>query len=381
MKLFEYQSMGLLAEYGIPTPRYGTASDRDEACRIAESLGGRSVVKAQVLAGGRGKAGGVKLAGNAGEAGNAAVDILAMTIQDMKVKKVIVSQRFDIAKEFYLGCVVNRDARSAEIIFSGSGGIDIEEISVTAPEKIIRIPADPAAGLDETAVMKGMAAQFENSGLLDQAVSITKGLYRLFSEKDCSLVEINPLALLADGRGLVAADAKIVIDDNALFRHPEREAMRNPDEESRDESDARKAGLSFVSMDGYIGCMVNGAGLAMATMDLIRNSGGEAANFLDVGGSSNPQKVVDAVDILLRNKKIRAILMNIFGGITRCDDIAKGVIMARDRIGIPVPFVIRLIGTNDVEAREMLAREGFQAHEDLTSAVRMAVRAARGEGM
>jgi len=378
MKLFEYQSMELLAEYGIPTPRHGTAADPDEASRIAEGLGGRSVVKAQVLTGGRGKAGGVRLVGSAAEARSAAADILAMTIRDMRVNRIMVSERLEIAREFYLSCVVNRDAKSAEIIFSGSGGVDIEETSATAPEKIIHVSVDPVAGPDEQEVRSGMAAHLDGT-LLDRAVSITRDLYRLFSEKDCSLVEINPLVLLGDGRGLVAADAKIVIDDSALFRHPELEAMRNPEEDSRDEIDARKAGLSFVSLDGYIGCMVNGAGLAMATMDLIRNFGGEAANFLDVGGSSNPQKVVDAIEILLRNRKIRAILMNIFGGITRCDDIAKGVILARDTIGIPVPFVIRLIGTNDVEAREMLAREGFQAHEDLSSAVRMVVAAARGE--
>ena len=378
MKLFEYQSMELLAEYGIPTPRHGTAADPDEASRIAEGLGGRSVVKAQVLTGGRGKAGGVRLVGSAAEARSAAADILAMTIRDMRVNRIMVSERLEIAREFYLSCVVNRDAKSAEIIFSGSGGVDIEETSATAPEKIIHVSVDPVAGPDEQEVRSGMAAHLDGT-LLDRAVSITRDLYRLFSEKDCSLVEINPLVLLGDGRGLVAADAKIVIDDSALFRHPELEAMRNPEEDSRDEIDARKAGLSFVSLDGYIGCMVNGAGLAMATMDLIRNFGGEAANFLDVGGSSNPQKVVDAIEILLRNRKIRAILMNIFGGITRCDDIAKGVILARDTIGIPVPFVIRLIGTNDVEAREMLAREGFQTHEDLSSAVRMVVAAARGE--
>ena len=376
MKLFEYQSMRILREYGIPAPRGQVAENPDEAARITGELGGRGVVKAQVLTGGRGKQGGVKVVRSPDEARDAAARILALTIHGIPVRAVMVAEAIDIVSEFYAGVVVNRNARRAEFVFSDAGGIEIEEVAAAAPEKIIRIPADPFSGLDESALRAAVGPSFRSGEALDQAIPIMLAMYRLFTERDCSLMEINPLAFTVGGR-LVALDAKIEIDDNSLLKHPDLESLRNPEEYSADEIDARNGGLSFVGLDGNIGCMVNGAGLAMATMDLVKHFGGEPANFLDVGGSSSPQKVVDAIRILLRNVKTAAILMNIFGGITRCDDIAKGVIMARDAIGIPIPFIIRMIGTNDAQAREMLTRENFHTHEDLSSAVRMAVEAAR----
>jgi succinyl-CoA synthetase beta subunit len=379
MKLYEYQSARLLAEYGLPVPHGELARDPDEAFRIAERLGGNVVIKAQVLVGGRGKAGGVKVVHSPVEAKRAAGTILAMTIHDLPVGKLLVTGAVDIEREFYASVVVNRGAIRAECVFSAAGGIEIEETATSSPESIRHIPVDPFGGIDGRILREELKASFGTEGLLDQAVSIIDGMYRLFREKDCSLVEVNPLVLTRSGR-LMAIDAKIIIDDNALVKHPELEKLQNPEEHSRDEIDARSAGLSFVSLDGSIGCMVNGAGLAMATMDLIKHFGADPANFLDVGGSSNPQKVVDALTILMRNSKIKAILMNIFGGITRCDDIAKGILLARKSIDIRVPFVIRLIGTNDAPAREMLTREGLHAYDDLSEAVKKVIEAARTGG-
>jgi succinyl-CoA synthetase beta subunit len=379
MKLYEYQSGTLLAEYGLPVPHGELARDPGEAFRIAERLGGNAVIKAQVLAGGRGKAGGVKVVQSPEEARSVAGTILAMTIHGLPVKMLLVTEAVDIEREFYVSVVVNRGAKRAECVFSAAGGIEIEETAASSPETIRHIPIDPFSGIDGRLLRKELKASFGKKELLDQAVSIIEGMYRLFSEKDCSLVEVNPLVLTRSGR-LMAIDAKIIIDDNALIKHPELGGLQNPEEHSRDEIDARSAGLSFVSLDGSIGCMVNGAGLAMATMDLIKHFGADPANFLDVGGSSNPQKVVDALTILMRNRKIRAILMNIFGGITRCDDIAKGILLARKSIEIRVPFVIRLIGTNDTQAREMLTREGFHAYNDLSEAVKKVIEAARKQG-
>ncbi|TAL37746.1 MAG: ADP-forming succinate--CoA ligase subunit beta [Spirochaetes bacterium] len=376
MKLFEYQARGLLRAHGIPVPRDELTRDPDTAAAITERMGGTSVIKAQVLAGGRGKAGGVKLVRSPEEARAQAARILSMEIEGMRVEKVLVSEAADIAHEYYLGIVVNRNARRAEIVFSAAGGIDIEEVARTSTDRIARIPIDPFGGIDEAAVRAGLGPSFPGEGLLDDAVSIVRKLYALFTEKDCSLVEVNPLVRTGGGE-LLAVDAKIVIDDNALAKHPELVSLRNREEYGDDELDAQAAGLSLVGLDGSIGCMVNGAGLAMATMDLIKHFGERPANFLDVGGSSNPQKVVDALGILLRNRNIKAILMNIFGGITRCDDIAKGVILAREKIEIPVPFVIRLIGTNEELGRAMLVDAGFHAYNDLSEAVQRVIEAAR----
>jgi succinyl-CoA synthetase beta subunit len=345
-------------------------SDAREAAAATQRWGGQAVVKAQVLTGGRGKAGAIRVVSSSREAEAAARDILPMSVRGFPVRQVLVTERLDIRAEYYAGVTVDREAKSIVLIFSEAGGMEIEEIAAKEPEKIRRF--DVAHGTEQ------LSDSFPNAFLRDQAETIVDAMSRLFREKDCSLVEINPLALTAQGR-LVAADAKIVLDDNALFRHPELLELRNPEEHTADELEAREAGLSFVSLSGEIGCMVNGAGLAMATMDGIKLAGGSPANFLDVGGSSNPQKVLDAMRILLRNQGLKAILVNIFGGITRCDDIAQGILMARDTLRIDVPMVIRLIGTNEEQARQMLEKAGLIVARRMTDAIQEAVRCVRGE--
>jgi succinyl-CoA synthetase beta subunit len=257
--------------------------------------------------------------------------------------------------------------------------MEIEEVAVRDPQKIVRFPLDTASGLVRERHFAALARVFPTAELAEQAWSIVGGMYRLFSDKDCSLVEINPCALSAEDGRLVAADAKVIFDDNALYKHPELEAMRSREEYGEEEMDARANGLSYVSLDGSIGCIVNGAGLSMATMDLIKYFGGSPANFLDVGGSSNPEKVLNALRIILKNPRVTAVLINIFGGITRCDDIARGILMARERLAIPVPLVIRLIGTNEKEGRALLSEAGIDAYDDLTKAVQGVV-ARSGKG-
>lgn len=376
MKLFEYQAMEMLRESGIPVPHGEIADNAEDAASITAQMGGRSVIKAQVLAGGRGKAGGVKAADSPAKAREIAASILAKKLQGLSVTRVLVAERVDIQREYYMSVAVNRDEKRIECVFSASGGIDIEETAKNDPAAIHRIPAHPTMGISDTLLNREFEKYFNTAGIRMQAVSMAKRLYGLLISSDALLIEINPLAYTGEHR-FIALDGKIIIDDNAMMKHPEYEKMRNPEESSRDEIDARNAGLSFVSLDGAIGCMVNGAGLAMATMDLIKHFGGEPANFLDVGGSSNPQKVVDALAILMRNRKLQAILMNIFGGITRCDDIARGVLQARKTMEIPVPFIIRLVGTNDELARKMLEGEGLHAYTDLAEAVAETVEAAK----
>ncbi|HCM28546.1 MAG: succinate--CoA ligase subunit beta [Treponema sp. GWB1_62_6] len=376
MKLFEYQSASLLSEYGIPVPHGEIARDPATAAEIIGRHGGTGVLKAQVLTGGRGKAGGVKLIRVGDDALKAATAILGMTIKENPVNALYVTEMTEIKKEYYISVVVDRNAKCSQLIFSSAGGMEIEEIAATAPEKIGRHPIDPFTGLDEASLRRTFETSFETGMLAYQALAIARNVYRLFKEKDCSLVEINPLALTAEGT-LVALDAKIVIDDNALALRPELEVFRNPEEYSRDEIDARTASLSFVSLGGRIGCIVNGAGLAMATSDLIKYYGEEPANFLDIGGSSNSRKVVHALTILMRNPQVSAILMNIFGGITRCDDIAKGVIMAKESLDIRVPFVIRLIGTNDELGRRILGDQGLEAYTDLNEAIKKVISEAK----
>jgi succinyl-CoA synthetase beta subunit len=349
-----------------------------EAADVARRIGRPVVVKAQVLTGGRGKAGGVKAAPDAAGAAEAARKILGMDIRGFRVDSVLVVEAVDIVKEFYAAFTVDRAARGATFIFSRSGGMDIEEVAAREPEKICTLPVAGAAGPTPEQLAGVMRGAFPSPAVAEAACELARKLYRLFREKDCSLVEINPLALTRGG-ALLAADAKIVLDDNGVALRPELEAMRNPEEYTADEIEARQAGLSFVSLDGEIGCMVNGAGLAMATMDAIKLFGGRPANFLDVGGSSNPQKVLDAMRILLRNPKLKAILVNIFGGITRCDDIARGLLMARKELNIRVPMVIRLIGTNEQQGHALLREAGLIATAGMTDAVRAAV-AAQGEG-
>jgi succinyl-CoA synthetase beta subunit len=316
----------------------------------------------------------------------AAREILTMSVRGFPVRQVLVTQKLDIRAEYYAGITIDRQAKAAVLILSAAGGMDIEEIAAKEPQEIRHGILAGSAALPSRILEHGqevraadwLSASFADEALRDQAVAIVDAMHRLFREKDCSLVEINPLAVTAQGR-LVAADAKIVLDDNGLFRHPDLAALRNPEEYTEDEWEAKEAGLSYVSLAGEIGCMVNGAGLAMATMDGIKLAGGSPANFLDVGGSSNPQKVLDAMRILLRNRDLKAILINIFGGITRCDDIAAGILLAKEKLKIGVPMVIRLIGTNDQQGRARLEEAGLIAARRMTDAIENVVRCAQGE--
>ena len=372
MKTYEYQARQLLVEYGIPVPCGQVVETAEQAGEAVASLGGKAVLKAQVLAGGRGKAGGVRLVSSREESEREARDMLAMCIKGIPVERLLVVERLDIRDEYYLAFTVQRSARAAFCIFSASGGVDIEEVAGSRPEAVMQIPVPARAPLEPGPFRAMLDEAFADAESAGKAFALARDLHQLFCEKDCSLVEINPLARTADGQ-LVAADAKIVLDDNGLFKHPELEAFRNREEYDDDEQEAKQAGLSFVGLDGNIGCMVNGAGLAMATMDCIELFGGRPANFLDVGGSSSPEKVVSALRILLRNRNTKALLVNIFGGLTRCDDIARGILTARKRIDIPVPMIIRLTGTNEEEGRALLREAGIAAIGDMTEAVKAAV--------
>jgi len=354
----------------VPAGR--TADSPGEAVEAARALGLPAVLKAQVLVGGRGKAGGVKIARSPQEVRERAREILSLSIKEVPVRRLLVARAVDIRKEYYLGLTVDRAAKKPVLIASASGGVDIEELAAREPGAILTAHVDPQAGPDSRE-LSGLLARAFPPARAPQALRTALALYELFRAKDASLVEINPYAELADG-SLVAADAKLVLDDNGLSRHPELEAYRNAEEYSPEESTARAAGLSFVSLEGDIGCIVNGAGLAMATMDLIKLFGGSPANFLAVGGSSNPEKVLTAFNILTANPRLKAILVNIFGGITRCDDIARGILIARKQAALAVPLVIRLIGTNQQEGAALLAAEGLAALEE---AVRKVLEAAR----
>ena len=375
MNVHEYQGKEIFAAYGIPVNEQEIVSTPEAAKAAAEKMGTTVVVKAQVLVGGRGKAGGVKLAKTPQEAEEKARDILGLTIKGIPVEKVMITPASEINQEFYVSITVNRNGNDLVLMMSKAGGVDIEDLAVNRPEEIVRFPIHPTDGIDDAKLKPVLEDVFEKPGLVEQAKDVVHKLFKAFVEKDCSLVEINPYAL-TEGDKLVALDAKVNFDDNAVFKHSDVEQMRNPEELSADETAAKAAGLSFVSMDGYIGCMVNGAGLAMATMDIIKLYGGDPANFLDVGGSSNPEKVVNALKIITGNPNVKAILINIFGGITRCDDIANGILAALKQIDIKLPMVIRLIGTNDEEGRTILKEAGLESYEALGDAVDKVVKAA-----
>ena len=373
MKLYEYQAKQLFEQYSVPTVESDVVRNPEEAAEVARRIGGRVAVKAQLLVGGRGKAGGIRLVDSPEAAADAARELFSMRIKSTPVKRVLIAKAVDILKEFYMSFTIDRTRKMTVLIISAEGGVDIEELAAHSLEKIQMLEIDPNTGLAEKELEGFLGQVFTEKNRSEQAQDVVSRMYKLFIEKDCSLVEINPFALTSDFT-LLALDAKIIIDDNALFRHPEMEAMRNDEEYSADEIEAKQYGLSFVGLEGTIGCIVNGAGLAMATMDLIKLFGGAPANFLDVGGSSSPDKVVHAFDILTRNTKIRAVLINIFGGITRCDDIARGILWAKEKIELRFPLVIRLIGTNEKEGRKMLQEAGIAAHEDLVSAVKEVVK-------
>jgi succinyl-CoA synthetase beta subunit len=353
MKIHEYQAREILRTYGIPTSTGPTTDQLDQVKALATQVGFPVVVKAQVHVGGRGKAGGVKLANNAEETYEKSKAILGMNLKGTIVKKILISKAADIKKEFYLGAIVDRASSSITFMLSAAGGVEIENVAAETPELIhyLRVPYQKEVALDEAKAY--VAKVFSEPAHIQTAAEVMQKLYRIFIDKDCSLAEINPFII--DGNNqLLAIDAKMNFDDNALFRHPDIASLQDLNEEDADEVEAKVKNLSFVKLDGDIGCMVNGAGLAMATMDVIKNYGGQPANFLDVGGSSNPQKVVDALNIIMRNPQIKGVLINIFGGITRCDDIANGLLTALDQINIPVPMVVRLTGTNEKEAKEIL---------------------------
>ena len=378
MKIHEYQAKEILRGYDIPVQKGEVATTPAQAKALASQIGGMTVVKAQVHAGGRGKAGGVKLAKTPDEAEQKAAAILGMDIKGSKVKKVLITQAADIAKEYYLGVTLDRAAKKITVMGSSEGGVEIEEIAKTSPEKIIRVLADPFLGLGDFQVRElafGMGIALDK---MRGFTKIAKELYRAYVENDADLLEINPL-VLTEQQEWLALDAKMVIDDKAEFRHKQIfQTLRDLDEEEPDENDARNAGLSYVSLDGNIGCVVNGAGLAMATMDSLKLYGGEPANFLDIGGGAKADRVTAAMEIILRDPNIKAILFNIFGGITQGDDVARGIIAGLEQIKTPVPIVIRLVGSNAEKGREILAKAGLESAETLAEAAQKVVAIAKG---
>ena len=355
MKLHEYQAKALFREAGIPCPADRMVTSAADAAVAAEEFGLPVVIKAQVHVGGRGKAGGVKVVGDAAEIVPVAQKILGLTIKDLPVRKIMVTPAVNIEKEVYLSILLDRGARKVVFIGCTEGGVEIEETAKTNPEAILRheVSGRELGSLQHSSLMGFASKLFSDPKQAAAAADIMVKMGKLFVEKDASLIEINPL--ITDDKGeVIALDAKMMLDDNGLFRHPELEELRDMDSEDPDELDAHADGLSFIRLDGNIGCMVNGAGLAMATMDTIKHFGGSPANFLDVGGSSDPKKVVSAFKLILKDSNVSAILINIFGGITRCDDIAKGILQSLDEMEVSVPIVIRLVGTNEAEGRKLL---------------------------
>ncbi len=375
MNLHEYQAKELFRAAGMAVNPGEVARDPGAARALAESYGGSAVVKAQVHSGGRGKAGGVKLARTPAEAGAHADAILGMTINGLVVHEVLVSPIENIASEAYVGVLVDREGQCPVFMVSAEGGVDIEEVAATNPGAIHRLRVDPRYGLMPHQAYGLATRLYSDSGLARQGARVISQLYDVFVDNGASMAEINPLISTTEGQ-VKAIDAKVSIDDNELFRRPAIAALRDPASESPADAQAREAGLSFVKLDGNVGCCVNGAGLAMATMDLVKYYGGEPANFLDIGGSSNPDKVVAALEIITSDPGVKVILFNIFGGITRCDDVANGILEAVRRIDMGVPLVIRLTGTNEELAREILAGAGLAAVASMDEVVEQAVRLA-----
>jgi succinyl-CoA synthetase beta subunit len=376
VNLHEYQARALLKSAGIPMLDGDVASTPSEAESIARRIGGKVVIKAQVHSGGRGKAGGVKLARNPGEAADHASQILGMTIKGLVVHRVLVVPAADIASESYVGIIMDRATQQPVFMVSSAGGIDIEEVAAKTPEKIIKMPVDPVYGLLPHQALTLGFALYKDFAQVRAAARIMEQLYRVFAENGASLAEINPLVTTPDQK-VLALDAKISIDDNELDRRPDLALLRDESAEEPSEVTARRANLSFIKLDGNVGCVVNGAGLAMATMDLVKFYGGEPANFLDIGGSSNPEKVISALKIITSDPNVKAILFNIFGGITRTDDVANGLVAATQQFKVKVPIVIRLTGTNEAAAIEILEAVGMRALSDMDQAVEQVVRLAR----
>ena len=388
MKIHEYQAKEILRKYGVATPRGIPCFSVDEAVKAAKDLGGKVwVVKAQIHAGGRGKGGGVKVAKSEAEVREHAGRILGMKLkthqtgpEGQKVRRLLVEEGADIKKELYVGMVVDRGTQRVALMASSEGGMDIEEVAAKTPDKIYKVFIDPGTGLkdleaDDIAAKAGIPA-----ASIPQARTILEGLYKAFDETDASLAEINPLILTGDGK-VVALDAKINFDDNALFRHPELQALRDLDEEDPAEVEASKYDLNYIRLEGDIGCLVNGAGLAMATMDIIKLYGGNPANFLDVGGGATTEKVTEAFKIMLRIPHLKAILVNIFGGIMKCDVIAAGVVAAAREVSLKVPLVVRLEGTNVDLGKKILADSGLPiiSGSNMADAGQKVVAAAKGK--
>jgi succinyl-CoA synthetase beta subunit len=375
MNIHEYQAAEILKRHGIPINEGIICESADAAADAAEQLGGKVVIKAQVHTGGRGKAGGVKLAGSAGEARTAASDILGMDINGHTVNMVLVAPAVDIKREYYLGAVIDREGRGITVMSSSEGGIDIEEVARETPEKIHTEAAHPHLGLRDYQARRLAFNLGLEPGLVRGFSKIASSLFEAFIATDAELAEINPLILTGDDEWQ-AIDSKISIDDNALYRHPDAEDLRDLREENEIEVEARAAGISFVKLDGNIGCMVNGAGLSMATMDAVKFHGGEPANFLDVGGGASAEQVTTALRLVLAEPNVKAVLINIFGGITRCDVVAEGLIEAMGYLNVELPFVIRLIGTNQVEGQKILADAGITVVETMDEAAKQVVAAA-----
>jgi succinyl-CoA synthetase beta subunit len=377
MKLHEYQARDILARQGIPVTGGGVATTPDDVRRIAETIGGRVVVKAQVFVGGRGKAGGIALADTPDDAEAAARRILGMDIKGLTVEKVLVAEAITYEREIYLGVVMDRATRTIVLMASAEGGVEIEEVARTNPDAIVKIAAHPMLGLlDFQARDLAFGIGLRDARQVRQFAQIASALYRIYMETDATLAEINPLVVKADG-SLQALDSKIVLDDSALFRHPELEALRDSSDEPEAERRAREAGITYIKLDGDIGCMVNGAGLAMATMDVVKLYGGEPANFLDIGGGAGKEKVKAALQIILSDPNVRAVMFNIFGGITRVDEVARGIVAALAEVPTSVPMIARLVGTNEVEGRRILAESTLIPAATLAEAAEKAVAAAR----
>jgi succinyl-CoA synthetase beta subunit len=377
VNIHEYQAKDILRAAGVPIPPGEIAHTAEEAEAIARKIGGMVVVKAQVHAGGRGKAGGVKLAKTPEETREIASKILGMQIKGLTVYTVLVTAAADIATEAYVGIILDRATKKPVFMVSPAGGIDIEEVAATTPEKILKLPVDTRYGLQPYQASELGFFLFDDVKKVRAASKIMMALYDTFMKNGCSLAEINPLVVTPAGE-VVALDAKMSIDDNELDRHPELAALRDETAEEHSEVEARKANLTFIKLEGDVGCVVNGAGLAMATMDLVKYYGGSPANFLDIGGSSNPEKVVNALRIITEDPSVKVILFNIFGGITRTDDVANGIVTATKANPLKIPIVIRLTGTNEEIAMKILTENGFTASSDMDEAVMKAVELAKG---
>jgi len=373
VNIHEYQAKEIFTAHGLPVPGGKVATTVDEVVALAEGYGLPVMVKSQVLTGGRGKAGGVKFCTTMDDVKKAADAILGMDIKGHTVHKVLITPAVDIDSEFYVGMLIDRNSQRILLMCSAEGGVEIEQVAKDTPELIFKYAIDPRYGLlDHEAMELGMKLCPGDVKKARQLAAAMQKLYTAFVAADASLAEINPWIFTPEGKGH-AIDAKMNLDDNAMFRHPEYEELRDTAAEDPGERAAREAGLSFVKLEGNVGCLVNGAGLAMATMDLVKYYGGQPANFLDIGGSSNPEKVVNALTIILQDPEVKAILFNIFGGITRCDDVAKGIIKATESMDIKAPIVVRLTGTNEKEGRALLAKTDLVPAETMDEAVKKAI--------